>query len=112
MAFDCLSHNLILHKLKAFGLIKFKNLLESYLSDRKQRIKLGIHTSNWLNIIKGVSHGSILGPLILNIFMNDIFYFVKKGTLYIYADDNNVSYWDKILHDVVQGLSAMTLILI
>ena len=71
-AFDCLSHDLIIEKLKAYGL------------------------SHWQNIIKGVPQVSILGPLIFYIFMNDIFYFLEKSTLYNYADDNTVSYCHKI----------------
>ena len=48
--------------------------------------------SSWSDIQKGVPQGSILGPLLFNVFINDIFYFVKKGTLYNYADDNALSY--------------------
>ena len=67
--FDCLPDDLILHKLKAYGLTEEAcGFLGSYLSDKKQRVKIGIHTSNWLNIIKGVPQGSILGPLIFYIF--------------------------------------------
>ena len=68
------------------------SLLQSYLSDRKQMVKLGHCKSTFLKIIKGVPQGSILGPLLFNIFLNDIFYFVKKSNLYNYADDNTLSY--------------------
>ena len=66
-------------------------VIASYLRDRKQRIKLENTRSEWTELHKGVPQGSILGPLIFNIFLNDIFYFVSKGDLYNYADDNCIS---------------------
>ena len=62
--------------------------MESYLSDRKQQIKIGNVVSSWAEIKKGVPQGSILGPLLFNVFINDIFYFIKNCDLYNYADDN------------------------
>ncbi|MCG8045733.1 MAG: reverse transcriptase family protein, partial [Candidatus Thiodiazotropha endolucinida] len=92
-AFDCIPHDLILAKLEAYGVSKHScDLLKSYLTNRQQRVKLGDQCSSWLDIIKGVPQGSILGPLIFNIFINDIFYFVQKSTIYNYADDNTLSY--------------------
>ena len=68
------------------------SLLDSYISNRKQPIKINSILCSWSDIQKGVPHVSILGPLLFNVFINDIFYFVKKGTLYNYADDNTLSY--------------------
>ena len=73
-AFDCLSHKRLLEKLKAYGLSNKSNkLLESYLTMRKQRVNLGQTQSEWHEILKGVLQGSILGPHLFNIFMNDMY---------------------------------------
>ena len=92
-AFDCLPHDLLLLKLKHYGVNDCAlNLLVSYISNRKQCVKVGQYTSMFQNIFKGVPQGSILGPVLFNIFLNDIFGFVKHSTLYNYADDNTVSH--------------------
>ena len=92
-AFDCLPHNLLIEKLRAYGLAPDAiNLLSSYLSDRVQQVRLGSNTSTWENIIKGVPQGSILGPLLFNMFLNDIFFFVNQAVIYNYADDNTLSF--------------------
>ena len=56
--------------------------------------------SEWKEINEGVRQGSILGPLIFNILMNDLFYFAKHGNLFNYADDNSVSVNSKELNIV------------
>ena len=104
-AFDCLPHDLILLKLKAYGLSESAlELLSSYLSCRKQCVKVGQNISSMVDIIKGVPQGSILGPILFNIFINDIFYFVHHCNLYNYADDNTLSKSDKSLEVVVKSL--------
>ena len=95
-AFDCLHHGLIIKKLNAYGVSDSScRLMASYLSNRTQRVKIGSVVSSWAEIMKGVPLGSILGPLIFNIFINDIFYFITQCKHYNYADDNTVSYWHR-----------------
>ena len=102
-AFDCLPHCSTICKLYAYGVSREAcTLIASYLRDRKQRIKLGSSRSEWTELFKGVPQGSILGPLIFNIFLNDIFYFVSKGDLYNYADDNCIS----VSHKDIRVVSA------
>lgn len=74
-AFDCLPHHLIVKKLHSYNIdINAVNLLYDYLSDRKQCVQLGsAYKSDFVILEKGVPQGSVLVPLQLNIFLNDIF---------------------------------------
>ena len=93
-AFDCLPHRLLFSKLHAYGVsLDACSLIRNYLQGRRQRVKINCTRSEWLPLSKGVPQGSVLGPLLFNVFINDIFYFLEnKCMLYNYADDNSISY--------------------
>ena len=93
-AFDAMPHDLLLAKLKAYGWSdKSVLLIGDYLSNRKQRVKVTDTFSSWMEILKGIPQGSLLGPIIFNIFINDLFYFINEAELYNYADDNSLCYY-------------------
>ena len=87
-AFDCIDHDLLTAKLNAFGMdTNSVKLLHSYLTDRKQRVKINSVYSEFSEILNGVPQGSILGPLLFNIFMIDLFMSMDDTNIANYADD-------------------------
>lgn len=67
-----------------------------YLNNRVQRTKVGGAYSSWKELLSGVPHGSILGPLLFNSFINAIFWFLDKTKIANYADDNTTYGLEKI----------------
>ena len=90
-AFGRMNQDLSIAKLGAYGFQKDAlSLIKSYLTKRRQRVRLNSNFSAWERIISGVLQGSILGPLLFNIFLNDLFLFIENLDLSNYADDNTL----------------------
>ena len=92
-AFNSLPHSLLIAKLAAYGFhLSACKLIASYLHNRKQCVKIQGKRGAGSDVVKGVPQGSILGPLLFKIFINDIFLLDMSCFIYNYADDNCISY--------------------
>ena len=88
-AFDCMTHDLLIAKLHALIFdMNALNLMFDYLTGRKQRVKINSRFSSYLDIFQGVPQESILGPLLFNLLLCDLFSFLEEVDIMSYADDN------------------------
>ena len=89
--FDTLNHDLLIAKLEAYGFFKNSlNYIQTYLRSRIQRANMNNNFRLWKDIFAGVLQGSILGPLMFNIYINNIFLFPDNTCLYNYVDDTTL----------------------
>ena len=110
--FDCLPHELLVAKLDAYGFDKSSlKLIHSYLSNRKRRVKINDTYSSWSEILLGVPQGSILGPLLFNISICDMFYFLEGFDIANYADDPTPYCAGKSAESVINNLEQPSTIL-
>ena len=88
-AYDCLPHDLLIAKLGVYGLDRSSlRFLMDYLNSRKQLTKVGSSYSKWSEIKHGIPQGSILGLLLFNIFINDLFFVIEKSNICNFVDNN------------------------
>ena len=112
-AFDTIDHKLLIAKLHAYGLDRGSLLLiKDYLSGRDQRVKVDSTFSSWSALDKGVPQGSVLGPLLFNIYINDLFWFNDMTEVCNFADDTTLYACDNDIKSTIRRLEHDTLIAI
>ena len=105
-AFDTIDHNILLYKLKHYG---FRGVVYewfvSYLENRKQYVSFKNNKSDLMNIICGVPQGSILGPLLFILYVNDIVNTSHVFNFTLFADDTTILYSHKDLETQVPTIN-------
>ena len=101
-AFDTVNHNLLIAKLQAYGFsMKALKLIKSYLSNKWQRTKVNNFFSSWTELSHGVPQVSILGPLLFNIYLNDLLFIPLDTGVCNFADDISLNVIAKKLESSV-----------
>ena len=107
-AFDCINHELVIAKLHAYGFsLESLTFLQSYLTNRIQRVKINSSFSEYSNVELGVSQGSISGPLFFNILICDLFFDDIDIDLAIYVDGTTPYACDLELDKVIKSLKKI-----
>ena len=107
--FDCILHDLLIAKLVAYGFdYQSLRIIESLLSNRQQITKINNAFSRFSEIIYGNPQGSILGPLLFDIYICDMFFDIFECDIASDADDNTPYNFDFNLDNVITKLEKST----
>ena len=99
-AFDSVPHQRLLNKIHAYGIRgKILKWIEDFLSERTQRVVVGNEKSEWANVTSGIPQGSVLGPILFTIFINDMPELVKS-VMKLFADDAKIFKAIESFHDI------------
>lgn len=106
-AFDCVSHDILIHKLKYYGFTEeSRSLLNSYLSDRQQFVIHNGTKSKSQKLKHGVPQGSVLGPILFLIYINDFPRSITNNILAIlFADDTSLTLANSNIEDLLNEVS-------
>lgn len=103
-AFDTISHSMLLNKLKGIGLSgSAYDIFESYITNRFQLVKIDNYESQRAKIVFGIPQGSILGPLLFLIYINNIQSIGLTGHVTLYADDTCLFYFGHSIETVINN---------
>lgn len=101
-AFDTVSHSKLINKLRGIGVTgKALKMYESYLANRSQLVKINNSQSNHQPITYGIPQGSVLGPLLFLIYVNDMHEIGLHGQITLYADDTCLFYFGSSIHEMI-----------
>ena len=107
-AFDTVNHPILLEKLKAFGVsVDLLSWLDDYMSARKQFGQLSEYQSEPKTISYGVPQGSILGPKLFSIFVNDLPESITRGNVFMFADDTTIYTIGKDIDNIILILQCI-----
>ena len=105
-AFDCVEHNILLSKLNHYGIRGISNQwFKSYLCNRRQYVEISGSKSNITSIRYGVPQGSVLGPLLFLLYINDLYKCVKFSTPRHFADDTNLLFINSSLKQMKKHIN-------
>ena len=105
--FDCLSHELIIAKLNAYGFsLPAPKLVYDYCSNRQQRTKINRDFSSREEVLFGVPQGSVLGPILFSTFLGDLFLVMIENEFTSYVDDNTLYDADNTTEEVISSLQV------
>ena len=105
-AFDTVNHKILISKLEHYGIRALPlHLFQNYLEKRTQFVDINKKSSNVLPINHGVPQGSVLGPLLFLIYINDLIGIVNLSKIHHFADDKNILYMSNSLKDISRKIN-------